>query len=215
MEWGYKSRGEMPFEYFDIAMVEAWLIDETKPTLPSGPSIVDWRWEANDLLWKVIYGLEIYDPSTDDRIAWSFAVIRDGLLEVDEFYVRPAYRRSGFGSQLAGMLHDLAVEKNVPIKLWIPYPDAEQSKPPGPSGDRWETRPRHPPQWGPLGGLCGNGGGTTINRLPVRADSGEKPAAAADHGEELHAIPTLEGSVLRFNDPFGPAADADDWEACS
>ncbi|MCA9214253.1 MAG: GNAT family N-acetyltransferase [Planctomycetales bacterium] len=49
---------------------------------------------------------------------------RNDALEVEEFFVRPQFRRSGIGEQLADMLMELANELRLPIRFWIADADA-------------------------------------------------------------------------------------------
>ena len=213
-DWGYNGDGQMSYAFFDKHMVEAWCIDEKKPEFPTGEGLVTCCREQNDVLWGTIHSLEIYDSVMDERIGWSFAVVRDGVLEVDELYVRPQFRRSGFGAQLVGMLQRLAAEKHVPIKLWIPFPDAELTNRVAlslivkrldlgihRSGVRWAA-------------YAATAQEPKIIAFPfVRIP--EKPAASARTVDELDQIESLQGSVIKFDDPFGPATSEDDWEACS
>ena len=214
LDWGYNGDGQMSYAFFDKHMVEAWYIDERRPEFPAGEGIVTWRREHNDASWGTVHSLEIYDSVMDERIGWSFAVVRDGVLEVDELYVRPQFRRRGFGAQLVGMLQCLAAEKQASIKLWIPFPDAELANREAlasivkrlnlgihRSGVRWAAYAATTQEPKLIG--------FPFVRIP------EKPATPAAMVNELDQIENLQGSVIKFDDPFGAATSEDDWEACS
>lgn len=129
--WGYRGLGSLPFEYFDKYLVSAWtergvgaLADDH-----AGEGIQTICWGELDFLGNsqhggdVIHGREVYDATSDERIGWSFAVHREGFLDVEEFFVRPQYRGRGHGSQLVKMLLELAGELKRPLRLWVPFAD--------------------------------------------------------------------------------------------
>jgi len=209
-DWGDRGLGYMPFEFFNKFMIESWAIDCQAPRLPTGNEVVCWQHEEPDALWGRTFCLEIYDPSQDERIGWCLAAIREGWLEVDDFYVKPSLRRQGFGAKLARMLQELARSQQVSIRLWIPFPDVEPANKPAltallskldlgvqRSGVRWAPykATAEPPR---------------VIAFPfVRIP--EKPAARKQTNADLLPIATLHGSVLRFDDPFSAAAPEEDW----
>jgi GNAT superfamily N-acetyltransferase len=127
---GDNQRGYMPLDFFDNWMIDSWYIDKSSPRLPKGPSIHELRWDVPDLLGDRLHGLEIYDGGTDERIAWSFAVHRGGYLDIEEFYVRPAYRGRGNGTRMTEMVKELSQREGLPLRAWIPYADCEESNRP-------------------------------------------------------------------------------------
>ncbi|MGC8638338.1 MAG: GNAT family N-acetyltransferase [Isosphaeraceae bacterium] len=128
--WGDNQRGYMPLDFFDNWMTDSWCIDKSSPDLPNVPGIHELRWEAPDPLGDQLYGLELYDGDADERMAWSFAVHRGGHLDIEEFYVKPAYRRRGHGSRLSEMVRELSEKIGFPLRAWIPYADCEQTNRP-------------------------------------------------------------------------------------
>ena len=72
-----------------------------------------------------IYAFEVRDAQSDERRAWTFVIERDGVLEVEELYVRPEYRRLGHGRWLADRVAQLSREKKMPLRLWVAFADCK------------------------------------------------------------------------------------------
>jgi len=84
-----------------------------------------WKWEVlGDL---AVHGREIYDAKNDEFLAWAFCVVRDGFLDVDEFFVWPDERRKGYGRELANMVLELAAQLKKPIRQIVSFADTEQA----------------------------------------------------------------------------------------
>ncbi len=128
--WGDNQRGYMPLEFFDKCMIDSWCIDLSSPSLPKIPGIGELRWDVPDPLGDRFHALELYDGDADERMAWSFAVRRGACLDIEEFYVRPAYRLRGYGTRLTGMVLDLAERKGLSLRGWIAFADCEEANRP-------------------------------------------------------------------------------------
>jgi GNAT superfamily N-acetyltransferase len=128
--WGDNQRGYMPLDFFDNWMTDSWCIDMSSPSLPNAPGVHELRWDVPDPLGDRLHGVEIYDADADERMAWSFAVHRGGYLDIEEFYVRPAYRRRGYGTRLTEVFKELSEKVSLPLRAWIPYADCEESNRP-------------------------------------------------------------------------------------
>jgi GNAT superfamily N-acetyltransferase len=77
-----------------------------------------------------LHGTEYFDHTSDECIAWAFVVLRDGYADVEELFVRPAYRGKGYGTRLATGLLNRSRLDDVPLRLWISHPDvATQNQP--------------------------------------------------------------------------------------
>lgn len=210
--WGDNSFGYMPFDFFDRFMVESYAIDERKPVLPKGDDVISFFWDELDPLGGRIHGMELYDPLQDERIGWSFAVLREGFLDVEELYVRRDYRRRGHGSRLVEMIQELARGHGLPIRAWIPYADVGEENRPAlaallerlglgirRSGVRWAAYKATQDEPKTVN--------FPITRVPAR------PAAMPDEGEGVRHVKTLRQTVLKHEEPFAPAVSADEWEA--
>ena len=130
-QWGNRGLGLLPMEYFDKYLVSAWTAHGAGP-LPnyfSFEGIDTVSWGRLDCLGNsphggdAIHGREVYDGSSDERMAWAFAVHREGFLDVEELFVRPQYRGRGYGGQLVDMLLELAAGVKRPLRLWVPFAD--------------------------------------------------------------------------------------------
>ncbi len=130
-QWGKGGFGLLPLDYFDRHLISAWSPRGVGP-LPDyyacdGVETVSWG--EMDSLWNplhggvAIHGREVYDGSNDERMGWTFAMHREGFLDVEELFVRPQYRGRGYGSRLVDMLLELAGELKRPLRLWIPFAD--------------------------------------------------------------------------------------------
>ncbi len=129
--WGNRGLGLLPFEFFDKYLVSAWTLRGvgSLPDFYPCESVQTISWGGLDFLGNslhggdLIHGREVYDGSNDERIGWTFAVHRDGFLDVEELFVRPQYRGHGHGSQLLEMLLALAADLKRPLRLWVPFAD--------------------------------------------------------------------------------------------
>lgn len=122
-DWGNNGRGEIPFEYIDARLVESWahprIFDPAHRVFSSEPRHRCYVSLRGDF----IHIFEVGDSTLDERIAWSFATIRDGWLDVDELFVRAAHRRRGHGSQLFEAIQRFAKSKDLRIRVWISFAD--------------------------------------------------------------------------------------------
>lgn len=83
------------------------------------------NWGIHSVIGNGLHAIEIYDYSNDERMGWCFVVSRDEWLEVEELFVRPAYRRQGYGRRLSDMLLELSSQSNLPLRLWISHADVD------------------------------------------------------------------------------------------
>jgi len=127
-EWGEQGFGVLPPEYFDQHFLEAWTNTLVAP-MPTphhiGTEVL--RWQSPDLVYEGMkqFGVEIRDTGRDERIGWAFAVLRDGYLDVEELFVKPQYRRHGYGRQLAENVRQLSWHVGRSVRLWVPFADYE------------------------------------------------------------------------------------------
>jgi GNAT superfamily N-acetyltransferase len=151
-DWGDKGFGYLPYGSFETAWDEGWFMDLGHPEFrkaQSGYSKRSWGFQHASSGF-IYHCVEFADPQ-DLRIAWALAVqCEEGSLEVEELFVRPGFRRQGYGKRLTHALGELAAECRSQLKIWISYPDSDSSNlsiveklisPLGlsiiPSGQRW------------------------------------------------------------------------------
>jgi GNAT superfamily N-acetyltransferase len=128
--WGNNGQGYMPLVFVDEWMTESWAVDVSAATFPECSGIQELHWDVRDPLGDCLYGLEIFDGKSDERLGWSFIVHRGGYLDIEELYVRPDYRGRGFGGRLVGMILDLAREHRHTLRAWIPFVDCQEANRP-------------------------------------------------------------------------------------
>src|SRR5205823_7075205 len=56
---------------------------------------------------------------------WAFAVQTQDFLDVEELYVRPQYRRQGYGTRLLQSLKKLSTQAHLPLRFFIPFADCK------------------------------------------------------------------------------------------
>ncbi|WP_074308824.1 hypothetical protein [Singulisphaera sp. GP187] len=209
--WGYHSLGDMPFAFFDRFMIESWAVDESKPDLKPGPGgITVNSWEVPNPLGDRLFGFEVYDPSQDERIAWSFIVQREGLLDIEEFFVKPQFRRCGFGVMLAGKILELAEVQNRRIRAWIPYVDASEANRAGLTAILEKlglSVRRSGVRWAAYKAVSGNPVAFPLVRIP------DPPADPPRPADEEVPLGSLRGLITKYEDPFSAALSPDEWEA--
>lgn len=125
-DWGENGLGTMPFEYFDRYMTEAWALSgyrEKPPIENYTPGIQYLNWGQKTFAGAAFHAMEVYDYSRDERIGWAFAIERDDWLDVEELFVKPAFRRQGYGSRLLVMIAELKGLLQRPVRFWMPHSD--------------------------------------------------------------------------------------------
>jgi GNAT superfamily N-acetyltransferase len=90
------------------------------------PGFMRFDWVLRDHADGMFHCREFIDPD-DERIAWAFAIERDEVIEIEELFVRPSFRRNGYGKRLINWARELAFNKQLPLKLWIPDVDTDPS----------------------------------------------------------------------------------------
>jgi GNAT superfamily N-acetyltransferase len=125
-DWGDSGFGFLPYNSFEAAWDEGWFMDLAYPDFhkPPNHSKRSWGFQRAASGFKY-HCIEFADPQ-DLRIAWTLAVQREeGWLEVEELFVRPTFRRQGYGKGLLRSLDRLADELGCRLKMWISYADVD------------------------------------------------------------------------------------------
>lgn len=128
-EWGDRGFGYLPHTYFDRYLTEAWVLStpyERPRWSLDEPMVMEIEWGAQDFLGGVLHGVELYDSAQDECIGWAFTVCRDGFLDIEELFVRPAFRGTNNGNILTRMLGVLATRLRLPLRLWVAHADLSQ-----------------------------------------------------------------------------------------
>lgn len=127
--WGDQGFGYIDYKMFEETWWEGWLSDyvggrDDTPKEPAGFRQGSWGLQEHG---GGIFHCREFNNSSDERIGWTFAIERAEGVEVEELFVRPAFRRQGHGRRLIRLVNDLAVSKGLSLKIWIPDSDAELS----------------------------------------------------------------------------------------
>jgi GNAT superfamily N-acetyltransferase len=137
-EWGDGGLGTLSYDYYENRSIESWIhaigsptwalankaARSSEPHESGAPDFRELEWGVRDILrGGTLHACEVYDLENDERIGWSFAVERDGFLDVEELFVRPAYRRRGQASKLSQMLLKRSALLGLTLRLWVSYAD--------------------------------------------------------------------------------------------
>jgi len=156
-QWGDNGYGYLSGTTLDAILWEAWRmfppVQPEQSPYPADPEVRGWgATDRHD--GSVLRCLEFVNAN-DDRMAWAFAIERQGSLDIEELFVRPQFRRTGYGSKLIRTLHGFAAKENRRFRMWISYADVrpenlrvveKMTKPLGirlePAGMRWSPMVR-------------------------------------------------------------------------
>lgn len=124
-KWGRRGLGFLPYSYLPSRFLEGWIvtIPESSQLKRISSKIDICRWDHKDPFGNIMYGVEIIDFSQDEMIAWGFAIERSNSLDLEELFVRPNWRRHGYGSQIAIEFSQIGNHLGKQLRAWIPHPD--------------------------------------------------------------------------------------------
>ena len=124
--WGRNGYGDIAAETLAATWWEGWKYIsgfEADPALkgafPRPPRELTFR----DTDGSILHWLEILDGD-DNRVGWASALETHANLDIEELFVRPEYRRSGYGGKLFQRLQEIALSRCLPLRIWISFPDA-------------------------------------------------------------------------------------------
>ncbi len=123
-QWGDEGWGYLPFGYLNKFMTEAWISNEFEvQTCPAQPGI-HFRWaKGQSSALGETRILEVLDGDKDNVAAWALIVAKAHVIDVEDFFVRPDYRRRGIGKQMKSAIVDFITKAKRPIRFWIPWGD--------------------------------------------------------------------------------------------
>jgi GNAT superfamily N-acetyltransferase len=125
--WGDAGFGDLPYQYWSDRLLEAWIPDEREAAFVEPPADSDFlviKRDAPDPWGHQIHLIEIEDPIRDEMMGWTILRHSGACLELEEFFVRPSFRRRGHGRRLARAVVELRASLGVPLSAWIPHVDA-------------------------------------------------------------------------------------------
>jgi hypothetical protein len=126
--WGDNGYGYLPYSYMTLYMTEAWADSEIgifRPNLPSDQYVVYTNHFVNDLQ-NSSARFVIFGPG-GVKVGWCFTSVRDGYLDVEDFFVKPSYNPVQHSIALA---RDLLIERDLTklsLRFWVSHCDAPSS----------------------------------------------------------------------------------------
>ncbi|MEK6284231.1 MAG: hypothetical protein AABO57_00655 [Acidobacteriota bacterium] len=126
---GDRSLGYLSYDFFERYFLESWATSGLyrKGGASDQNGLVEMRSSTEDILGGSLHAVELCDSTEDECIGWAFAVCRDVFLDIEELFVRPAFRGNNNGNRLAGMLRELADSLELPLRLWVAHADSDQA----------------------------------------------------------------------------------------
>lgn len=141
-EWGDAGYGYIPFKYFEDYVFEAFLMERSSAVKPESLRVqkvapasrsehltlrrIVTRTAGNDRY----YSFTIEDRPSD-RLAWAFIRERGGNLWLEEFFVRPEFRRRGLSKILIQVIKELRTIKHLPLRILVSWAESRQMNPRG------------------------------------------------------------------------------------
>ena len=125
--WGDGGLGALPDRYWSERLLEAWIPDNREAAtvdVPKGSTFAVIKRDAEDPWGNRVYLTEVEDPTHDEMIGWAIARHSSAGLELEEFFVRPGFRRQGHGRLLGRAVAELRDGLGAPLSAWIPHADA-------------------------------------------------------------------------------------------
>lgn len=123
--WGDNGCGYLPYEYFQNRFIEGWVsLGKSHPPhdFTGAHSVIGASAEARTAL-GMLHTLEVVDADQNELIGWAMMIERDGFLDVEDLFVRPAWRRKGFGTSIAEHVKRHAANLGAPLRMWISHAD--------------------------------------------------------------------------------------------
>ena len=125
---GDRSLGYFSYDFFEKYFLESWATNglDREPRSSDQSGLLEMRWNTEEILGGSLRAVELYDSTQDECIGWAFTVCRDGFLDIEELFVRPAFRGNKHGNRLVDMLRDLSAQERLPLRLWVAHADLGQ-----------------------------------------------------------------------------------------
>ena len=127
-DWGQNGNGYLPYDYFKNYFTEAWAITMIQDSCIRSPAkgIGIYNWAIPDLHGGILHCIQVYDNRHNELLAWSFCVVRKNYLNVEELFVKPDYRRKGYGKMIITDINRLAAALKKTVRYLIPHSEDNQ-----------------------------------------------------------------------------------------
>jgi GNAT superfamily N-acetyltransferase len=126
-DWGNRGYGTMTIDFFERNLREAWC------TLPGPLELVQTPGYKclNNGYWTPLglaHVITLHNSAEDERVAWAILVEKRGLLDLQDVFVKPQYRRRGHGRKLVQEIRRLRreqVSQTLPLVSSVCLLDAD------------------------------------------------------------------------------------------
>jgi hypothetical protein len=71
---------------------------------------------------SILHWLDIVGEN-DERLGWASAIQSSTSFEIEELFVKPSYRRTGWGKKLFQTIERTATDCGLSIKMWVSFAD--------------------------------------------------------------------------------------------
>jgi GNAT superfamily N-acetyltransferase len=124
-DWGDCGYGYIGYELLEAIWWEGWAFAppiETKAPRRSRSRLSERTWAAAEPSGGFLHCRELIDDR-NGRVGWAFAVLRNGVVHIEELFVKPQFRGKGYGARLIRPFARLATKHNCELRIWISYAD--------------------------------------------------------------------------------------------
>jgi GNAT superfamily N-acetyltransferase len=122
--WGDGGYGYIRAQRLAATWSEGWLTIPTPPEMTPLHGVLPYmrtgalrQSDGSILHWLDIVG------ENDERLGWASTIQSPTNFEIEELFVRPAYRRAGWGKKMFETIGRMAKDCGVPLKMWISFAD--------------------------------------------------------------------------------------------
>lgn len=169
-DWGDRGYGYIGYALLESIWWEGWTFTPPidAPPCRSRSKLSEIEWAVAEPCGGILHCREIVD-NRDARIGWAFGLEHNGVLHVEELFVKPQFRGAGHGTRLLRSIAGLAERRNSEIRMWVSYPDAT------PENLKIIDKLTHPLglglipsglRWAPIAGVAGFNTSPLVYELP-------------------------------------------------
>lgn len=126
--WGDGGFGSISYALFERTWNEAWAMGLGAPVrAQSDEAVTQAVWAVQEEKTGLLTHGTTFVTKEDDRFAWSFGYESGGYLLIEELFVKPSYRRRGFGKTLMLWAARVCERRNLEFRFVVPYVDANDA----------------------------------------------------------------------------------------
>jgi GNAT superfamily N-acetyltransferase len=122
--WGDDGYGYIGAQHLAATWSEGWrtvpLRPEMMPLDGSSSNLRTGALKQSD--GSILHWFEIVGEG-DERLGWASAIQGPTSFEIEELFVRPTHRGTGWGKKLFLAIERMAKDRGLPVKVWISFAD--------------------------------------------------------------------------------------------